>query len=154
MEEGIKLIEHSANQDFAPAEKMLAFIILKGELLPRDEKQAFNLLLHSAALGDDKAEYALAKLLLKSDVIPKDTERAVELLKSAAEQGNEYAATILQNQDNYLKYSMAMSAMRLFGYIGNLFGKKFNTDKSKTGFRIDKKQYAQIQEKKMAQGLK
>ena len=49
---------------------------------------------------------------------------------------------------------MAMSTMRLFGYMGNLFSKKFNTNKSKTGFRIDKKRYAQIQEKKMAQGLR
>lgn len=169
---------------------MLAFIILKGELLPKDEKRAYNLLLHSVSLGDDKAEYALAKLLLNSDIIPKDEERAIkllisaieknnewakvllgkmllfgidipkdeekgiELLQSAAEQGNEYAAKILQNRDNYLKYLAAMSAMRLFGYIGNLFGKKFNTDKSKTGFRIDKKQRRQIEEKKMAQGLK
>lgn len=190
IKEGLELLEGSANKKFAPAEKMLAFIILKGELLPKDEKRAYNLLLHSVFLGDDKAEYALAKLLLNSDVIPKDRERAIrllisaieknnewakvllgkmllfgidiqkdeekgiELLQSAAEQGNEYADKILQNREDYLKYLAAMSAMRLFGYMGNLFGKKFNTDKSKTGFRIDKKQRRQIEEKKMAQGLK
>ncbi len=190
IKDGLELLDGSANKNFAPAEKMLAFIILKGELLPKDEKRAYNLLLHSASLGDDKAEYALAKLLLNSEVIQKDTERAIkllisaidknnewakvllgkmllfgidiskdeekgiELLQSAAEQGNEYAAVILQNRGNYLKYVAAMSTMRLFGYMGNLFGKKFNTDKSKIGFRIDKKQYAQIQEKKMAQGLR
>lgn len=190
IKDGLELLESSANKKFAPAEKMLAFIILKGELLPKDEKRAYNLLLHSVSLGDDKAEYALAKLLLNSEVIQKNTERAIkllisaieennewakvllgkmllfgidiskdeekgiELLQSAAEQGNEYAAVILQNRENYLKYLAAMSAMRLFGYMGNLFGKKFNTDKSKTGFRIDKKQRRQIEEKKMAQGLR
>lgn len=93
-------------------------------------------------------------MLLFGIDISKNEQEGIELLQSAAEQGNEYAALILQNRKNYLKYSMAMSAMRLFGYMGNLFSKKFNTDKSKTGFRIDKKQRRQIEEKKMAQGLK
>lgn len=63
IKDGLALLEGSANKHFAAAEKMLAFIILKGELLPKDEKRAFKLLLHSVSLGDDKAEYALAKLL-------------------------------------------------------------------------------------------
>lgn len=56
--EGLRLLEESANKHFVPAEKMIAFIILKGELLPKDEKRAYNLLLHSVSLEDDKKQYA------------------------------------------------------------------------------------------------
>lgn len=92
----------------------------------------------------------LGKMLLFGIDIPKYEQKVIELLQSTAEQENEYAAIILQNRENYLKYSAAMSTMRLFGYVGNLLGRKFNADKSKTGFGIDKKQYNQIQKKKMA----
>lgn len=94
------------------------------------------------------------EMLLFGIDIPEDEEKGIELLQSAAEQGNIYVAAILQNRENYLKYTMTISTMRLFGYMSNLFSKKFNADKSKTGFKIDRKQYAQIQEKKIAQGLR
>lgn len=64
---------------------MLAFIILKSELLPKDEKRACNLLLHSVSLEDDKAEYALAKLLLKSNVIPINKKQDSGLIRNNAD---------------------------------------------------------------------
>lgn len=127
---------------------------MKSDVIPKDTERAVKLLISAIEKDNEWAKVLLGKMLLFGIDIPKDEQEGIELLQSAAEQGNEYAALILQNRENYLKYLATMSAMRLFGYMGDLFSMKFNTDKSKTGFRIDKKQYAQIHEKKMAQGLR
>lgn len=148
------LLLHSVSLGDDKAEYALAKLLLKSDVIPKDTERAVKLLISAIEKDNEWAKILLGKMLLFGIDIPKNEREGIELLQSAAEQGNEYAAVILQNRENYLKYSMAMSAMRLFGYMGNLFSKKFNTDKSKTGFRIDKKQRRQIEEKKMSQGLR
>lgn len=149
-----KLLLHSVSIGDDKAEYALAKLLLNSDIIPKDTEWAIKLLISAIGKDNEWAKVLLGKMLLFGIDIPKNEQEGIELLQSAAEQGNEYAAVILQNRENYLKYSMTMSAMRLFGYMGNLFSKKFNTDKSKTGFRIDKKQRRQIEEKKMAQGLR
>lgn len=148
------LLLHSVSLGDDKAEYALAKLLLNSDVIPKDTERAIKLLISAIEKNNEWAKILLGKMLLFGIGIQKNEEKGIELLQSAAEQGNEYAVKILQNRDNYLKYLAAMSAMRLFGYMGNLFGKKFNTDKSKTGFRIDKKQRRQIEEKKMAQGLR
>lgn len=148
------LLLHSVSRGDDKAEYALAKLLLNSDVIPKDAERAIKLLISAIEKNNEWAKVLLGKMLLFGIDIQKNEEKGIELLQSAAEQGNEYAVKILQNRDNYLKYLAAMSAMRLFGYMGNLFGKKFNTDKSKTGFRIDKKQRRQIEEKKMAQGLR
>lgn len=148
------LLLHSVSLGDDKAEYALAKLLLKSDVIPKDTERAIKLLISAIEKDNEWAKVLLGKMLLFGIDIPKDEAKGNELLQSAAEQGNEYAAAILQNRENYLKYSMAMSAMRLFGYMGNLFSKKLNTDKSKTGFKIDKKQRRQIEEKKIAQGLR
>lgn len=148
------LLLHSVSLGDDKAEYALAKLLLNSDVIPKDAERAIKLLFSAIEKNNEWAKVLLGKILLFGIDIPKDEAKGIELLESASEQGNEYAAVILQNRENYLKYSAAMSAMRLFGCMGNLFGKKFNTDKSKTGFRIDKKQRRQIEEKKMAQGLR
>lgn len=148
------LLLHSVSLGDDKAEYALAKLLLNSDVIPKDAERAIKLLISAIEKNNEWAKVLLGKMLLFGIDISKDEEKGIELLQSAAEQGNEYAAVILQNRENYLKYSATMSAMRLFGYMGNLFSKKFNTDKSKTGFRIDKKQRRQIEEKKMAQGLR
>ena len=148
------LLLHSVSLGDDKAEYALAKLLLNSEVIPKDAERAIKLLISAIEKNNEWAKVILGKMLLFGIDISKDEEKGIELLQSVAEQGNEYAAVILQNRENYLKYVAAMSAVRLFGYMGNLFGKKFNTGKSKTGFRIDKKQRRQIEEKKMAQGLR
>lgn len=148
------LLLHSVSLGDDKAEYALAKLLLNSDVIPKDTERAIRLLISAIEKNNEWAKVLLGKMLLFGIDISKDEEKGIELLQSAAEQGNEYAAKILQNREDYLKYLAAMSAMRLFGYMGNLFGKKFNTDKLKTGFRIDKKQRRQIEEKKMAQGLR
>lgn len=148
------LLLHSVFLGDDKAEYALAKLLLNSDVIPKDAERAIKLLISAIEKNNEWAKVLLGKMLLFGIDIQKNEEKGIELLQSAAEQGNEYAAKILQNKEDYLKYLAAMSALRLFGYIGNLFGKKFNTDKSKTGFRIDKKQRRQIEEKKMAQGLR
>lgn len=148
------LLLHSVSLGDDKAEYALAKLLLNSDVIPKDTERAIRLLISAIEKNNEWAKVLLGKMLLFGIDIQKNEEKGIELLQSAAEQGNEYATVILQNRENYLKYLAAMSAMRLFGYMGNLFGKKFNTDKSKTRFRIDKKQRRQIEEKKMAQGLR
>ncbi len=148
------LLLHSVSRGDDKAEYALAKLLLNSDVIPKDAERAIKLLISAIEKNNEWAKVLLGKMLLFGIDISKNEEKGIELLQSAAEQGNEYADKILQNREDYLKYLAAMSAMRLFGYMGNLFGKKFNTDKSKTGFRIDKKQRRQIEEKKMAQGLR
>lgn len=148
------LLLHSVSLRDDKAEYALAKLLLNSDVIPKDAERAIKLLISAIEKNNEWAKVLLGKMLLFGIDIQKDEEKGTQLLQSAAEQGNEYAAKILQNREDYLKYLAAMSAIRLFGYMGNLFGKKFNTDKTKTGFRIDKKQRRQIEEKKMAQGLR
>lgn len=148
------LLLHSVSIGDDKAEYALAKLLLKSDVIPKDAERAIKLLISAIEKNNEWAKVLLGKMLLFGIDISKNEQEGIELLQSAAEQGNEYAAVILQNRENYLKYLATMSAMRLFKYMGNLFSKKFNTDKSKTGFRIDKKQRRQIEEKKIAQGLR
>lgn len=148
------LLLHSVSLGDDKAEYALAKLLLNSDVIHKDAERAIKLLISAIEKNNEWAKVLLGKMLLFGIDIQKDEEKGTQLLQSAAEQGNEYAAKILQNREDYLKYLAAMSAIRLFGYMGNLFGKKFNTDKTKTGFRIDKKQRRQIEEKKMAQGLR
>lgn len=148
------LLLHSVSLGDDKAEYALAKLLLNSDVIPKDTERAIKLLISAIEKNNEWAKVLLGKMLLFGIGIQKNEEKGIELLQSAAEQGNEYAAKILQNREDYLKYLAAISALRLFGYMGNLFGQKFNTDKSKTGFKIDKKQRRQIEEKKMAQGLR
>lgn len=148
------LLLQSASLGDDKAEYALAKLLLQGEIIPKDTDRAVKLLISAVEKDNEWAKIMLGKMLLFGIDIPKDEKAGIELLQSAAEQGNEYASAILENRENYQKFSMAMSMMRLFGYVGNMFAKKFNTDKSKQKFKIDKKQRRQIEDKKMAHGLK
>ena len=48
----------------------------------------------------------------------------------------------------------AILVMRLLGYLGSLFSNKLEINNNSKTQKIDKKQYQQIEEKKMAQGLR
>lgn len=149
-----ELLLHCARKGDDKAQYALAKLFLKSDVIPKNVGQALHWLKEAVKQDNEWAKLLLGKMLLFGIDISKDEDAGIELLQSAAEQGNEYAKVILEQRAERLRSTMALSTMRLFGYMGNLFRKKMNADNNKTGFVIDKKQRKQIQEKKMAHGLR
>ena len=150
--QAFKLLQHSADQGDDKAQYAQAKLLLRSEVIPKDVDQAVKLLQSAIEKNNEWAKLLLGKMLLFGIDIPQDIPTALELLESAAEQGNEYAEQVLKNREDWLRTTMALSTMRLFGYVGKLIRR--TTAERKLGMQIDKKQYSEIQEKKIAHGLR
>lgn len=147
-----RLLQHSVDQGDDKAQYAQAKLLLRNEVVPKDIERAVKLLQSAIEKDNEWAKLLLGKMLLFGIDIPQDIPTALELLESAAEQGNEYAKQVLKTREDWSKTTMALSTMRLFGYVGKLIRK--TTVNRKLGMQIDKKQYSKIQEKKMAHGLR
>ena len=147
------LLLHSVSLGDDKAEYALAKLLLKSDVIPKDTDWAVKLLISATEKNNEWAKVLLGKMLLFGIDIQKNEQKGIELLQSAAEQGNKFAAIILENRDSYIKSNIALSSFRLFGYMTNLFRDTAKDRISKNGFAIDKKQYREIMEKKIAQGL-
>lgn len=150
--QAFRLLQHSVDQGDDKAQYTQAKLLLRSEVIPKDIDRAVKLLQSAIEKDNEWAKLLLGKMLLFGIDIPQDIPTALELLESAAEQGNEYAEQVLKNREDWLRTNIALSTMRLFGYVGKLIRK--TTGNRKLGMQIDKKQYSQIQEKKMAHGLR
>lgn len=87
----ISLLQKLAEQGNAEKQYELAFLYLKGTIIPKDLEKAVYWLQKSSEQGFANAQYSLALRYLRGEGIAKNNEEAIKWLKAAAEQGSSEA---------------------------------------------------------------
>ena len=84
------LLNLSASRNFAPAQFILGRLLYKGEVIPKDIRQAVRWLDRAAAQKNPYAAYLAGKIYLTEDEV-KNIQKAIRSFKIAADNGNDYA---------------------------------------------------------------
>jgi len=147
---GIQWLEYAAHHGSDLAAYRLGKEYLNGEIVERDSAKAQEYLTQSAKTGNQFAQYALGKLYLERG----DKAEAHYWFTQSAARGNEYAQFFLDHWNNLKPPSIMLSVSRLLHHIGRIFQEQMPTPTIPGGVQIDRKQLAQLREKKIAMGHK
>jgi len=94
--EAVKWYQKAATQGMAPSQYNLALLLLEGEDIEKDVKEAMRLLLLCADAGFTQAYYTCARLYDSGENgIEKEPELAVNYLQKAADRGDVHAEYLL-----------------------------------------------------------
>ena len=85
---GVQSLKKSASLGYDRAQYNMGLILEKGELLPKDLKEAAKYYEQASLKGNSKAQCNFAAMLAAGEGVEKDEERAMELFKQAADKGN------------------------------------------------------------------
>ena len=133
----------------------LGKLLLQGNEIPKDAKDAVRWLTESADQGNQYAQYALGKIYLLGKDVPKDFEAARIWFQRSADQGNQYAQYFVEHMDNHRTAPSAQSVIRLLYHMANIFREQ-TPPSTPGGMRsgVDRKLRRKIWEKKIAMGHK
>lgn len=132
----------------------LGKLYLKQEFTGYDPHKAVKFLEQAAENGNSFAEYQLGKIYYFGNGIRADTEKGLEYLRSAAAHGNEYATNLLQAIQHQQTVGATNCAASLIAQLGRMFQEQEQKQSQRQSQRMDKKLRQEIQEKKLAMGLK
>ena len=80
-------------------------------------------------------------------------EKALALLNASAMQGNPYAAAVMKHRLDYQRTAIEIGVLRLWESVFRIFQNRLSDEEHRHN-PIDRKQLRQINEKKLAQGLR
>ena len=137
------------------AQYHLGKLLLQGNEIPKDAKDAVRWLTESAEQGNQYAQYALGKIYLLGKDAPKDFGTARMWFQRSADQGNHYAQYFVEHMDDHRTAPSAQSVIRLLYHMANIFREQ-TPPSAPGGIRsgVDRKLRRKIWEKKIAMGHK
>lgn len=137
------------------AQYHLGKLLLQGNEIPKDAKDAVRWLTESAEQGNQYAQYALGKIYLLGKDDPKDFGTARMWFQRSADQGNHYAQYFVEHMDDHRTAPSAQSVIRLLYHMANIFREQ-TPPSAPGGIRsgVDRKLRRKIWEKKIAMGHK
>ena len=119
-----------------------------------DLKLAVEWFQKSAEAGNSYSQYTLGKLYLLGKQVPQDMDQAQRYLSQSAAQGNIYAQYCLDHINDWQTATVGSCVVRMLHHMGNIFREQAASDTFQQGMQIDKKQRAELQEKRIAMGHK
>ena len=152
---GIYWLKRSADNGNDFAAYRLGKEYLSGKNTIKDAETAVSYLRQAADNGSAYAQYLLGKLTLMGEGVPKDTDAAYEWFAAARANGHAYAEFFMERMERGEQEppSVLLSATRLLYHMGNIFQDNAPTPAA-TGVQIDRKQLAQLRQKRVALGHK
>lgn len=150
----IAYLEKAAAKGNPFAQYTLGKLYFTGEDVPEDMEKAIRWFTASADQGNMYAQYALGKIYLYGKGVNRDRAKAIALLTAATEQGNPFAAQLLAAVRSNRDWGIATASIRLLRRIGRIFQNKLTVERKGRLAMTDRKLLRQIDEKKMAHGLK
>ena len=150
--EAAKWHERAATQGNKYAQYRLAKLCLTGNGVPKDVGRAVELLEASAKRGNQYAQYTLGKVYLHGFEVGQNMELVEYWLSKAAEQGHAYAQFFLDHMNEPRKPALMLAVTRLLHYLGGIFESSRPLDATSRPIEIDRKRFAELQEKRIALG--
>lgn len=151
----LERLQQAAEHGDPSTQYHLGKLLLQGNEIPKDAKDAVRWLTESADQGNQYAQYALGKIYLLGKDVPKDFEAARIWFQRSADQGNQYAQYFVEHMDNHRTAPSAQSVIRLLYHMANIFREQ-TPPSTPGGMRsgVDRKLRRKIWEKKIAMGHK
>ena len=151
----LERLRQAAERGNPSAQYHLGKLLLQGNEIPKDAKDAVRWLTESAEQGNQYAQYALGKIYLLGKDVPKDFEAARIWFQRSADQGNQYAQYFVEHMDDHRTAPPAQSVIRLLYHMANIFREQ-TPPPAPGGMRsgVDRKLRRKIWEKKIAMGHK
>lgn len=151
----LERLRQAAERGNPSAQYHLGKLLLQGNEIPKDAKDAVRWLTESAEQGNQYAQYALGKIYLLGKDAPKDFGTARMWFQRSADQGNHYAQYFVEHMDDHRTALSAQSVIRLLYHMANIFREQ-TPPSAPGGIRsgVDRKLRRKIWEKKIAMGHK
>lgn len=151
----LERLRQAAEHGDPSAQYHLGKLLLQGNEIPKDAKDAVRWLTESAEQGNQYAQYALGKIYLLGKDVPKDFEAARIWFQRSADQGNQYSQYFVAHMDDHRSVPSAQSVIRLLYHMSNIFREQ-TPPSAPGGIRsgVDRKLRRKIWEKKIAMGHK
>ena len=151
----LERLRQAAERGNPSAQYHLGKLLLQGNEIPKDAKNAVRWLTESAEQGNQYAQYALGKIYLLGKDAPKDFRTARMWFQRSADQGNQYAQYFVEHMDDHQTAPSAQSVIRLLYHMANIFREQ-TPPSAPGGIRsgVDRKLRRKIWEKKIAMGHK
>ena len=151
----LERLRQAAERGNPSAQYHLGKLLLQGNEIPKDAKDAVRWLTESAEQGNQYAQYALGKIYLLGKDAPKDFGTARMWFQRSADQGNHYAQYFVEHMDDHRTAPSAQSVIRLLYHMANIFREQ-TPPSAPAGIRsgVDRKLRRKIWEKKIAMGHK
>lgn len=151
----LERLRQAAEHGDPSAQYHLGKLLLQGNEIPKDAKDAVRWLTESAEQGNQYAQYALGKIYLLGKDVPKDFEAARIWFQRSADQGNQYSQYFAAHMDDHRSVPSAQSVIRLLYHMANIFREQ-TPPSAPGGIRsgVDRKLRRKIWEKKIAMGHK
>lgn len=151
----LERLRQAAERGNPSAQYHLGKLLLQGNEIPKDPKDAVRWLTESAEQGNQYAQYALGKIYLLGKDAPKDFGTARMWFQRSADQGNQYAQYFVEHMDDHRTALSAQSVIRLLYHMANIFREQ-TPPSAPGGIRsgVDRKLRRKIWEKKIAMGHK
>ncbi len=154
MEEAAHWYDHAAARGNEFAQYRLAKLCLAGNGVPKNVERAADLLDASAKANNPYAAYALGKLCLDGTLVQKDAALGMAYMEQAAQMGHAFAQFFLDRQDSLKPPSVMLAVTRLLCHLGSIFRDNSLPQSGPVQLGIDRKRFAELQEKRMALGHK
>ena len=151
----LERLRQAAERGNPSAQYHLGKLLLQGNEIPKDAKNAVRWLTESAEQGNQYAQYALGTIYLLGKDAPKDFRTARMWFQRSADQGNQYAQYFVEHMDDHQTAPSAQSVIRLLYHMANIFREQ-TPPSAPGGIRsgVDRKLRRKIWEKKIAMGHK
>lgn len=151
----LERLRQAAERGNPSAQYHLGKLLLQGNEIPKDAKDAVRWLTESAEQGNQYAQYALGKIYLLGKDSSKDFGTARMWFQRSADQGNQYAQYFVEHMDAHRTAPSAQSVIRLLYHMANIFREQ-TPPSAPGGMRsgVDRKLRRKIWEKKVAMGHK
>ncbi len=151
----LERLRQAAERGNPSAQYHLGKLLLQGNEIPKDAKDAVRWLTESAEQGNQYAQYALGKIYLLGKDSSKDFGTARMWFQRSADQGNQYAQYFVEHMDDHRTAPSAQSVIRLLYHMVNIFREQ-TPPSAPGGMRsgVDRKLRRKIWEKKIAMGHK
>ena len=151
----LERLRQAAERGNPSAQYHLGKLLLQGNEIPKDAKDAVRWLTESAEQGNQYAQYALGKIYLLGKDSSKDFGTARMWFQRSADQGNQYAQYFVEHMDDHRTAPSAQSVIRLLYHMANIFREQ-TPPSAPCGMRsgVDRKLRRKIWEKKIAMGHK
>ena len=151
---GIYWLKCSAENGNAYAAYRLGKEYLSGVHAAKNAEAAAFYLNQAANEGSAYAQYLLGKLHLMGEGVPKDTDIAYEWFAEAEQNGHAYAGFFMDHieRGEQRPPAVLLAATRLLYHMGNIFRDHAPAMPAAGGIQIDRKRWAELQEKRIALG--
>ena len=122
--------------------------------MERDLEKSYHWYLESAISGNPRSQYQVAMMLSEGIGVEKDKSQGLYWLSESAKQGHPYASALMERNNSVTSLSVFCAVNRILHHMSRIFRDNSLPRSQPGGIQIDRKRWAEMQDKRIAMGHK